>query len=334
VLAVYSSHPSGPLSLLARSAPFTPDSFGALEQRRQALRLPAMRGSAFLVPADAAGRIFSATRWSPAQLAARLRALSLDPDTYAALRPRILQAAREPISPRDLQRALKSDASVVLAMRTMAREGLILRVGWNHRVRTDSLRWVATDAWLGRSLDEADPDAALRWLVEAYFGIFGPARVEDVAWWIGLPGGKARQVVSGLDLTAVEDGLLLPAHLADAYASVQPVDPDAIDVLPKWDPYTMGYAPDGRRRLVDDEHLPLAYTTAGSRVGATAGDGLPLILRGGRAVASWEHRLSGQQMVVTIRPFGTESLPEREVLAAAFARVSTLLSASLDLNLS
>ena len=331
VLAVYSAHPSAPLSLLARSVTLVPQQFGDLERSLQAVRIVGMRGSAFLAPADMAGRMFSATRWTDVQVASRLRALGLDVQTYAALKPRILEAAREPITPRELQRALGTDGSAVLAMRTMAREGLILRVGWDDRVRSDSLRWVATESWLGHALDESDADAARAWLAAAYLRAFGPARVEDVAWWIGISRGAAHAALEGASLEEVEDGLLLPSEMVEAYRSSPASAPNGVDVLPKWDPYTMAYAPDGRGRLVTDAHLPYAYSTAGNRVGATTGDGLPLILVGGQAAASWEHRLDGRRMSVTLHPFAPRLLPDSGVLEKAFRPISELFGVGIEM---
>src|SRR5436309_273211 len=62
VVAVYSSHPTAPLALLSRSATFGVADLGALEERREALRLPAMRLSIFLMPTETAPRIVAATR--------------------------------------------------------------------------------------------------------------------------------------------------------------------------------------------------------------------------------------------------------------------------------
>jgi hypothetical protein len=331
VIAVYSAHPAGPLSLLVRSKPFTAKQFGEMERHREAVRTVAMRGSAFLVPVEHAARLFVATRSPPGRLATRLRALGLDLATYNRLKPRILAAAAAPISPRELEASLKADRRAVFAMRAMAREGLILRVGWDDRVRSDSLRWVATAAWLGTPLDRTDPDASRRWLAEAYLRAFGPARVTDFAWWSGIPRRDASAALDAVTTVKVADELLLPADQADAWAAVKPIPPDAVRVLPKWDPYSMGHAPDGRQRLVDDEHLPLAFSTADTRVGATAGDALPLILRGGRAIASWSHRLDGDRMTVTIAPFGRSRLPARAALNRAFAPIGEFFEANVEL---
>src|SRR5205823_15026615 len=107
------------------------------------------------------------------------------------------------------------------------------------------------------------------------------------------------------------------------FERTEPIEPDAVDVLPKWDSYTMAYAPDGRQRFVDDRFLSLAYTTVVGSPGATSGDGNPLILRGGRAVASWSHRFAGNRLIVSIRPFENEAAPD-----GVFDAVGELLDAS------
>ncbi len=264
-----------------------------------------MRGSAFLVPIELADDVIAATRrqadWQPSFLRSR----GLDTASYAALKPRVLAAATEPLTPTELRHALGAaddDQRPYFAMRLMAREGTIVRVGTG-RMRSDDLRWVATEAWLGRGLGEGDPDAALSRLAAAYLGGYGPARVQDFAWWAGVTRRRATAAMGKVETVEVADGLHLPADLETAWRKTDALDPGAIDVLPKWDAYTMGYAPDGRARLVDDAHLGLAYSTAATRIGATAGDGLPLVLRGGRAVATWVHRLNGSRMTVTLHPF-------------------------------
>ena len=291
-----------------------------------------MRGSAFLVPADTADLLLAAS-WrslSPSYLAAR----GLDAPTYARLRPRILSAILEPLTPTQLRSALgvaRDDQLAYFAMRAMAREGLVIRIGTG-QMRTDDLRWVATEAWLGRPFDDFDPDEALGWLAGAYLDAFGPARVADLAWWVGVPRGRAAMALETVSTVDLGEGLLLPAALADAWAATEPMDPDAMAVIGKWDPYPMGYAPDGRRRFLAEAHLGLAYSTRETRVGATSGDAFPLILRGGRAVATWTHRLTGDRMDVEVRPFPDTSDPHALVEGArpAFDAIGELLEARVN----
>ena len=335
VVGVYSAHPSGPLALLARTRGLTTTAFADLETRRQAIRIVAMRGSAFVVPADTSDRLVAATRrpLPPSYLAAR----GLDAPTYARFKPRILAAIAEPLTPTQLRSALgvaRDDQLVYFAMRAMAREGLVIRVGTG-RVRSDDLRWVATEAWLGRPFDDVDPDEALGWLAGAYLDAFGPARVADLAWWVGVPRGRAATALERVSTVDAGEGLLLPAALADAWAATKPMDPDAMAVIGKWDPYPMGYAPDGRRRFLDEAHLGIAYSTRETRVGATSGDAFPLILRGGRAVATWTHRLTGDRMDVEIRPLPDTTDPQSLVDGArlAFDAIGELFEARVKVRL-
>nr|MBF6592395.1 hypothetical protein [Ktedonobacterales bacterium] len=71
--------------------------------------------------------------------------------------------------------------------------------------------------------------------------------------------------------------------------------------------------------------LGRAYSAGGA--GTLAGDGFPLVLRGGRAVASWSHRFEGQRMRVTVTAFASDPLPPSRY-EQAFAAVGQLLGAS------
>lgn len=337
VVGVYSSHPSGPLTLHARTD-LSAAGFAALERDKLAVRIVGMRGSAFLVPLESADRIAAATRRSGAWSPGELRARGLDERTFAALRPRVMEAAAAPITPIQLRRALGAepgDQRPYFTMRLMAREGLVVRVGTG-RVRTDDLRWVATEAWLGRPLGAVDARDALAWLARAYLDGYGPARLEDFAWWAGVPRRGAREAIETVETVEVAPGLLLPATQRPAWEACPPVGPDAVDVLPKWDAYEMGHAPDGRARLLDDVHLSLAFTTGATRVGATAGDGLPLLVRAGRAAATWSHRLDGRRMAVTVRPFDLTAREARDLVdlaRPAFERVAELFGAEVSVSL-
>jgi hypothetical protein len=320
IVGVYSTHPTAPLALLARCAGLAPEDVRSMEQRRQVVRIPGMRQSTFMVPTETAPRVFAATRLPLERHAARLQYGGLDFDAYARLTPRVLECCATPVTPAELRRCAASDEDVYLVARVLAREGRILRVGGS--LRTDQLKYVATEAWLDRPLEQVDRREALVWLAGEYLRAFGPARVSDFAWWAGITRSSAVAALAEIG-TSECDGLLMLDGDRDAFETVEPIDPEALDVLPKWDSYTMAYAPDGRRRLVDDQFLTRAYTSVTSSPGATAGDGLPLVLRNGRAVASWSHRFDRDRLLVMVAPFAGEYLP-----GSAFDAVGHLLSAA------
>ncbi len=332
VVGVYSSHPTAPLALLGRSVSFEAASLGEMEQRREVLRLPGMRQSIFLMPAESAPRIVAATRQPMEKLAPRLRYAGLDWEAYTGLKQRVLALAREPMTADALQAALKGDKAegavdadvrIMTGVRVMTYEGLVLRLGTS--LRTDSLRYVATEAWLGHPLEETDPAQSLAWLAGAYLRGYGPARIDDFAWWTGVTRRRAVEGLRAIETVDIGGGLLLCADQHDAFASASPLDPNVVAILPKWDAYTMGYAPNGRQRLVADEHLKRAYSSGGG--GTLPGDGLPLVLCGGQAVATWSHRFVGNRMQVTVKPFESGVLPAGRY-EHAFDEVGRLLGAT------
>jgi hypothetical protein len=286
VTGVYSAHPSAPLSLAVRCAELTSAGFRSLEERHDVVRIPAMRVSIFMVPAASVATVFTATAMLPDVLARRVTSRGLDLGEYRKLTPRVLAAAQEARAPADLVEAAtrsgKIDGVAIgTVLRMLAYEGKLVRVG-AAGLRSDTVRYIATDVWLGHSLDP-DPSAEARdiaraWLAVRYLAAFGPARVADFAWWAGLTKGDALRAIAAHDTVDVGEGLLLPAPDEAAFAkAVAPKG--SVVLLPKWDPYTMAYAPDGRARLVDPVVQPRVYPGMG--------DGLPAVLVDGEIVGLW-----------------------------------------------
>lgn len=331
VTAVYSTQPTAPLALLARCRTMGRADLGTLERDRAVVRLAGMRGTIFLMPRDTAPFVVGATAVPLGRIERQGRRLAyagVDLDGYARLKARILEIAREPVTPEGLKAALGGDlppgVKLMPVVRLIALENLILRLTLDGSLRLSDLRYVATEAWLGEPIRPADPAEGLAALAGSYLGGYGPARVEDFAWWAGVSRRRAGEALRTVETVDLGGGLLLPARDADAFAAAGPLDPDAIAVLPKWDAYTMGHAPDGRARFVAEGHRPLAYSQGGG--GTLPGDGFPLILRGGVAVARWGHTLAGTTMRVTVMPFGPRLLPKR-LIDGAFDPIARLLDA-------
>lgn len=327
-IAVYSSHPTAPLSILARRQQLTADEFSRLETDRQAIRLPAMRGSIFLMPGATAPMILSATRMPLKKLQGRLEYGGLTWNDYERIKQQFQNLATTPKTTDELQELIPVDGKLMVAIRVLAYEGLALRVG--ESLRSDSFRYVSTVAWLGEPLSEPDADESLAWLASEYLRSFGPAAAGDFAWWAGVTKTRARKAFAACETVDVGGGLLLRSNDLNKWEQCQPLSGDETALLPKWDAYTMGYPAESRARFVDEVDLPKAYP----KVSATRGDGAPLLLRGGKAIASWGHRFSGGRLVVTVSPFQPNarmSWLQEEI----FAGVANLLGATgIDLSIS
>ena len=121
------------------------------------------------------------------------------------------------------------------------------------------------------------------------------------------PAGGRRTALAAHDTVDVGDGLRLLAVDLPAYEAVVPV-PRVLTLLPKWDAWTMGYPLDGRGRFIDRE--------VHDRVFDGDGNGLAMVLRGGRAIGAWAHRGERGRMAVDLDLFEPLRTAEREVLEA------------------
>jgi len=305
VVAVYSSHPSAPLALHARSAAMTAEDFRAVAAA--ALRVPAMRGSIHLMPADAGARAFRALPESSAARTARLWGFGINEERYAELRALLLATAAEPRTQKELVAALDLSAEQVKgATATMTREGSMVRVG-SAGLRSNALRYAA------HAIPQHDRAAALAGLAGEYLRTLGPARREDVAWWLGVPLGRADAALAEHATVDLGEGLLLRA--GDERAFAEAPQPAGVDLLGKWDPLTMGHAPDGRARCGME---PRCYDFRG--------DGLPVVLVDGAAAGTWAMAAKGKRLEFSMELFEVPGARLRKAVERRADEVAALLA--------
>lgn len=325
---VYATQPTAILSLAARVAGLTADDYRRLDSERAAVRMPAMRLSSHLVRSDSADWILAATRRPRDALAWLWRGIGLTDDAYARAREAIVEVAHEPVTVAAIRSALGPRAEGLLGSHPQAATYLVRAIRTEGRLvaiappslRSNAFAYVATDRWLGRPLDEVEPAAALAQLAETYLAAFGPARVEDFRWWSGATAERAQRAVGSVDTADLGGGLLVRRSDRAAFEAVEPIDAGTVDLLPLWDMYTMGYAPDGRNRLVRDADRGRAYDRSGN--------GLGLVLAGGVATATWGLRFAGRTMEVDLDPFGTPSTGLRRAVEARLGEAAELLGAA------
>jgi Winged helix DNA-binding domain len=269
VIAVYSSHPSAPLSLHARAKTMDAGAF----HRLGGLRLPAMRMSIHLLPRATAHLAFHATPAPPADRKKRMKHFKFTEARYAELREQILNAATEPLTLLELREAVGAEPEELKGISAqMTRDAELVRVG-ARGLRSNELRYVAIE------LDDADADEALAWLAGEYLRAFGPIRQKDFVWWAGVTAGRAKAALAAHDTEELDGGLLILAEDAKAFEKAEPAA-NAVDLLPKWDALTMGYAPDGRDRFAHPDVVKRCYDFRG--------DGRPVVLVNGQAAGTWE----------------------------------------------
>jgi hypothetical protein len=319
VVAVYATHPTAPLALWARAGSFSADRYRRLDRDRRAVRIPAMRRTVFLVPARSAARVFAATRASPAHTLRPLRRLGVSDAGFRAEAERVLVAARRPAPARALEEATGIPGDRLAAvLRALRFEGRILAIAGESLLGSPH-RYVTTTDWLPEGLGSEDPEDALGWLAGAYLRAYGQARIEDFAWWSGATARAAASAIERQATVDVGDGLLLPVGDRARFGRMPRLGA-SVAVLPRWDAYTMGYAPDGRRRLVHPDVQDRVYSPMG--VGLP-GDGNPVVLVDGEAVATWTFsRADG----IGLQPFDTLGPRVGRRVRERLADVARLLS--------
>lgn len=105
----------------------------------------------------------------------------------------------------------------------------------------------------------------MRW----YLAAFGPATVEDIAWWSGFSKGETRRALSALsdevaeaEIEGLGRGYLMMAadyqRLQETRLGMEP----SVNLLPSLDPYIMAYR--DRRCFLAPEHYDQVFDRAGN----------------------------------------------------------------------
>lgn len=156
----------------------------------------------------------------------------------------------------------------------MSAEGRIVRstpVGaWTSRHH----RWQHVSAWWPDGLEHLDPAQAQAALARRWLHRFGPATVDDLAWWTGWTKTVARAALARLDIEDVDLHGRPGIDLRDT-TPVAPTDPVAC-LLPCLDPTPMGWKHRDWFTAVDPGHI---YDRAGN-IG-------PTVWWNGELIGSW-----------------------------------------------
>lgn len=326
IAGVYSWHPSAPLSLWNRLSTFSKNVFNELDKKRSAIRIPAMRLSNYMLEQEKAPLIFAAMIPEPSNPYWEKRYTQkgryIDPEKYPLWKEQILANAREPKSLAEIRDICAEipDKLFKIIINRMAFEGYLLRVG-SENMRSNIIKYVAAKAWIGQNLGGYNPQKALKELAVDYLHAFGPERIKDFQWWSGVTMTKARHAMSSVETIDIGDGYLLLSKDIDEFESFHPEGNEQIDLLPQWDSYIMGYAPDGRERFVNPDKQELLY----GKIGATGGNGLGTILVNGIAHGSWNAKFKGSLMSVQQKMFEKPSSKLNEAIKWKFSEMASFM---------
>ena len=311
------------LSVMARMAGLvTP---GAIEEslydRRDLIRMLAMRRTVFVVPAESVPVVQVSTtdrvaRDQRARLLKHLRegTAITDPEPWLAdversvlrqlaqrggtatatelsaaeprLRTTLVMAAGKPYQ------ATQTVTSRVLLV--LAAQGEIVRGRPIGSWLSQQYRWVLAEHWLPDQAAPVSEAAARTELARQWLAAFGPAPLTDLKWWTGWTMTQVRQATAALGAVEVElggsgSGVALPDDLGGTE------DPgDWAALLPALDPTVMGWA---ERSWFLGPHGRALFDTTGN-----AG---PTIWLNGQVVGGWAQRADGEIAIRLLADVGT-----------------------------
>jgi hypothetical protein len=314
-VGVYSARPTSWLAVMARNHNLDRKSVLTMESDSDLLRIPGMRRSKFLLPGELAGKVFAATRLPLANHEWRLRDAGLGLDDYRRLLPALIAfSTGVAVRLQDIGSALDLPAPQARALTSVAAyDGALIRVPAANQWSSRWLYSAAPDGLLPGDGVPLDRDSLLRDIAARYVEHYGPVTVDDLAWWLAVSKETARALLQTCAACQVADQMWHSQAGLTRLEQFFQRDPASsctqIRFLPAWDPLVMGYAPGSRQR----DCLEL------ERVGGydKAGNGKPVVLIGGRAVATWNTAAKGSKRLIAVDASTLASQEREAVLQAA-----------------
>jgi hypothetical protein len=289
------------LAVRVRTSGLTAADVDAACRDRTVVRTWAMRGTLHMLAAEDFGWVngllgpYFAKKGAP-----RRRQLGLDEALLDKARAAFEEIATHPLTRRELVARL-ADHGVHLDPATQAPPHLLgyaANTGQLCRgpdLAKDEPTYVLVRSWLGTPRPTSEEDA-LRTLAERYLRGHGPATVEDLATWSGLPITQARSAFE-----AIGDRV---SHVTAAGTRAVVLDEDVPPAAPTrllghFDAYLLGYR--GRALAVPADHQ--------RTVQAGGGFVMPVVLSEGQAVGTWRLKSTKDSITVEASGFGGRRLP-------------------------
>lgn len=217
-----------------------------------------------------------------------------------------------------------------LLVRKMCDQGIIIRAaakGW----KGNQFHYIQFNKWLPDTLLRLDnPESARMETVRKYLKCYGPASLDDIAWWTGLPINHVRKTVANLRREAIK--ISVEAHreeliaLRETYDAINSCieDSSLIQLLPPWDPFLLGWS--NRRRVVHNECAPYVYDPKGNSTS--------VIVHRGRVIGLWQFR-DFQTNVLEFHLFGRYQYLKQETVRACeqHARILAEISGATTVDI-
>lgn len=305
---LYGSAPTSHFSLAARVDGYRQALLEtALVEDRSLLRVPAMRGSVYLLPTELAA-------CGPALLSERhlnwfYKILDMSATDYRKLADRIEEhLADGPLTTTEVRRRLGAAAPegprLTYALRQMGNELRVVKVATRGGIRSQRYEYAATRHWVDLPAEGPTLPEALATLTPFWLRSHGPATVADLAWWAGVKRDEAAAALVAVDAVRVEVvGLNSELWALEKTLDGQVPEAGGVVLLPVWDVYVMSHR--DRRRYLAEEWRDHVVDASGNVTN--------VVIRDGAVIGVWD--FDGDTLLYGT--FDGIHLSDDEVLAAA-----------------
>ena len=188
-----------------------------------------------------------------------------------------------------------------------------------------NVRFTSPATWLADTIERIDSDEALREMTRRFLRAYGPGTPDILAlWWGGYGPALGRKLLAEVETVEVDvEGLRAWVLRRDRATLLAAKPPQAARLLPAFDPWVLGAS--RLEGLLDPAHKPLVYRAQGWIS--------PVVLVNGRIAGVWKHARKGRRLVVEVAPFVRLQTWARAQVQAEAERLAGFLGGELTVSI-
>ena len=248
-----------------------------------------VRTTVYILPKDMIPTAFAATRTMAEPVSqAYSKYLGITQKQYKEASNRIIETlkGKNGMTTKQIRKALETSLNISPIVNLMCDQGILIRgapeKGWKSNLHTYHL---FNEYFPNMKLNRTNEESARKTVIRWYLASFGPATLDDIAWWTGFPKSQVRHItenqeheITYLNISDLSKTLLMLRQDETSLKLTRNEEKRVINMLPSLDPYVMGYK--DRERYLSPEHYNYIFDRSGNATST--------ILQNGKIIGIWD----------------------------------------------